>query len=115
MGCAKRTNLPHCSSRMTVLMPAVHRVDLSGEICYESSHRIQVSGSEGVESWVCVCVMNVQSSPCGVLKSLRKFPDQCNSIGDDDDNAGVLGGKDCGISLSISIMLAVVDGIEGRC
>jgi len=85
-----------------------------GKICYESSHKLQVSGSEeGVESFrVCVVVMNVQSSPsCGtsvgeVGMSKRRF-------GPIDDNAGVDGGKDSGIS--ISIMLACVEGMWLRC
>lgn len=59
--------------------------------------------------------MNVQPSPCRGLKSLKRIPDPCNSIGENDDNARVLGGKDCGISPSIFIMLAVVDGIGERC
>jgi len=50
---------------MTGIVPAVHRVDLNEEICYESSlSKIQVSGSDdGVETsgvWGAVPI-NVQS------------------------------------------------------
>jgi hypothetical protein len=91
---------------MTELVPAVHRVDLSEEICYESSlSRIQVSGSDdGVEAsgvWGAVPI-NVQSpelrisngSVCELVLS-RKFVDPCV------DSNAMLGGNDCGISVIV--------------
>jgi hypothetical protein len=104
-----RTNLQRCSSRLAV--PAVHRVVLSAEICYESSIRIQVSGSEsgvrlpGVLGGV---VMNIQSpvgrrEPCcameiGVLSTRFESKDPENAV---------VGGNDCGISLSILVLRSV--------
>jgi len=97
---------------MTGLVSAVHRVDLSREICYESSlSRIQVSGSE---DWVetcgvyCSVSMKVQSpalrsiiegDEMGVVLS-RRCVDPCR----DSMNADG-GGNDSGISISAVIEL----------
>lgn len=104
-----RTNLQRCSSRLAV--PAVHRVVLSAEICYESSIRIQVSSSEsGVKlpGVLCDVVMNVQS-PVGRSEScceMEKGALSTRSESKDPGNAGV-GGNDCGISSSILVLRSV--------
>jgi len=62
-----RTNHPTLLLSHDTLVPAVHRVVLSAEICYESSIRIHVSGSErgvGVSGVLCGALMNVQSPVC---------------------------------------------------
>lgn len=94
-------------------------------ICYESSHRIQVSGSEkGVESWrgcvcvcVCVCVTNVQSSsPAGKNVGLLISRDWLWSsfIGGDIGDAGVRDGKDREVS-KLVVVIAVAEEVGSRC
>jgi hypothetical protein len=95
-------------------VPAVHRVVLSAEICYESSIRIQVSGSESgvaVSGVLCGAVMNVQS-PVGRMESRSEMEigvpvlsTRCES--NDPENAGV-GGNDCGISMSVLMSVWIV-------
>ena len=104
-------------------LPAVHRVVLSeAEICYKSSIRIQVSGSERgvrVPGVLCGVVMTVQSPVLGrmvlakptVRESVESrceigvFSTRCGSK--EPVNAGV-GGNDCGISISVLVCVWIV-------
>jgi hypothetical protein len=117
-----RTNHPSLLLSPGVL-PAVHRVVLSeAEICYKSSIRIQVSGSESgvtVSGVLCGVVMNVQSpvlgrmvlvmrTECEMVESrfeMGVLSTRCDSK--EPVNAGV-GGNDSGVSISVLICVWIV-------
>jgi len=94
------------------------------EICYESSIRIQVSGSEdGVEvpEVVGVVLMNVQS-PVGILREGERGGDVIEIVlsrrNDPavDANAEEGVGNDCGISVSMNALItASISGKVGSC
>jgi hypothetical protein len=91
---------------MAGLVPAVRRVDLNEEICYESSlSRIQASGSEDVvelcDEWGAV-PMNVQSpgskSKCTCGDEIERVLSR-RCFGWCETSNADAGGNDCGISL----------------